>query len=109
MGKDLDFRENLDLDVFNAVDTILAVENHDEGILYARVDFANEHTRLAAAGDSEAIYSGILSLLEGVDGAFAILLDAVLTYAEDKEIDINTFFDAKVKKPEKKRGRPRKQ
>jgi len=35
-------------------------------------------------------------LFDSVDGAFALFLDAVQTYAEDNNIDIATYWDEVV-------------
>lgn len=42
--------------------------------------------------------TGLITLMETVDGAFALFLDAVQQYAEEQKIDIETYWDTLIEK-----------
>lgn len=83
---------NLDLDVLGYS---MSIVGHvaDESIIYIRTRKEDDKSFIVAYGDANLMVNGLISMLDSVDGAFPILLDVVETYAEEKNIDLATFWD----------------
>lgn len=84
---------NLNLDVLSYSKDM---NEEESALMYLNCSADTSKVFIVLRGDPDIAISSFITLFESVEGAFALFLDAVQTYAGDNNIDIATYWDAEV-------------
>lgn len=84
---------DLDLDAYNYAKKIQGKD--DESVLYIHSELIDDkdHVTSFISGDVDMQVTGLITLMETVEGAFELFLDSVQQYAEEQNINIETYWD----------------
>lgn len=89
---------NMDLDVLSYANTTVRANFETESIIYLHTREKEENTFLVLNGDPDLMVAGLVALFENVEDSFPLFLDALETYAEEKNINLETYWEELEKK-----------
>ena len=84
---------DLDLDAYSFSKAIQDRNDTEHSILYIRTDMETKKSMITVFGEYEVLIAGLFAMFNNIDGSFAMMLDAVESYAEEKEIDLENFWE----------------